>query len=167
MKRFLSLLFLMILTLTGCSVKEKPGRECIADTLSFPSVPAFYMTASLPAAARQSASTDDGLFTVFTADHYEIFQEIFPADSAEAGLQAVTGMTAGQLSPIPVHSFPQPEYRFAWTAAGENGPLSCTGTMFYDGKYCYALTIQCPDILAKNYRETFFTILDGVSLKEV
>ena len=167
MKRFLSLLFLMILTLTGCSVKDVSERECVADSLDFPALPAFYLTAALPAEAAQTASSEDGRFTVFSTADYEIFQEIFPADSAEAGLSAVTGKAADRLSPIPISSFPHPEYRFAWTAAGENGPLSCLGTLLYDGQYCYALTIRCPVAAEKKYRETFLEILSSVSLNEV
>ena len=167
MKRLISILFLMILTLSGCAVKEIPARECVTDTLDPPSAPDFYMTAELPAEARLEDSCEEGRFAVFSDGSYEIYKEIFPAASAEAGLLAVTGKTADQLEPIPVSSFPQPEYRFAWTATGEEGPLSCTGTLIYDGKYCYALTIRCPPAREKNCREVFMDILNHVTLNEV
>ena len=167
MKRFLSLMLLMILTLAGCSVKEEPFRECVTDTPEPPDAPAFYMEAELPAQAILEASCDDGRCTVFSDGNYEIFEEIFPAESAEAGLLAVTGKTAEQLSPDPVSSFPRAEYRFAWPAAGEAGPLSCTGTLLFDGDYCYALTIRCPQETAYAYRDVFSDILSHVTLNEV
>ena len=60
MKRFIPMLFLMILTLSGCAVKENPPGECVTDTLEPPSAPAFYMTADLPAEARLVDSCEDG-----------------------------------------------------------------------------------------------------------
>ena len=167
MKRFIPWFFLLILTLTGCSVKEIPSPECVTDTLDIPSAPAFYLEAELPAEARLEASCDDGRCVVFSGCGYEIYEEIFPAVSAEAGLLAVTGQAAGALSPVPVCSFPVPEYRFAWTAAGETGLLSCVGSLRYDGDYCYALTIRCPQSAGKDYREDFMEILNHTSLIEV
>lgn len=167
MKRWFPCFLLLILTLTGCSVNQNPEFECLSDTLEHASAPSHYLETDLPAEAVLTTVCNDGCCALFTCGECEIYQEIFSADSVDAALVSVTGRTAQELDAIRVSDFPCDEYRFAWTAAGENGLYSCSGTVFFDGEYAYCLTVHCPEGLKKEYESVLFDITQTVSLEIV
>lgn len=163
----LAVSLLLILSFCGCAVKEMPATECVSDRIEVISEPSFYLTAALPQEATLTLTTDAGRRSVFSHGDYEITQEVFPADSTDSALEYLTGQDAEALSSICLAVEPQEEYRFAWTAAGENGALSCSGAMFFDGEYCYAVSIQCAAEKEKLYREDFSALLASVALQAV
>lgn len=167
MKRCFPCLLLLILTLTGCAVNQNPEFECLSDTLELSAAPTHYLETALPAEAVLTTVCDDGCCALFTCGECEIYQEIFPAESVDAALRSVTGQTAEQLGAIRVSDFPCAEYCFAWTAAGENDLLSCSGTAFFDGEYAYCLTVRCPEELKKEFESILFDITRTVSFKAV
>lgn len=167
MKRWFSCLLLLILTLTGCSVNQNPEFECLSDTLDHHTAPSYYLATDLPSEAILTTVCDDGCCALFTCGECEIFQEIFLAETVDDALLSVTGRTAQQLGAIRVSDFPHDEYRFSWTAAGESGLYSCSGTAFFDGEYAYCLTLRCPEGLEKEYESVLFDIPQTVSFKAV
>lgn len=158
---------LLILSFFGCAVKEMPAMECVGDRIEVVCEPTFYLTAAIPQEATLTLSSDEGRRAVFSHEDYEITQEIFPADSADSALESLTGQEVDALCPIRVAAEPQEEYRFAWTAAGENGALNCSGALFFDGEYCYAVSIQCAAEKEKLYRDVFSELLSSVALQAV
>ncbi len=158
---------LLILSFCGCAVKEAPAKECVSDQIEVVSEPSFYLTAALPQEATLTLTTDAGRRSVFSHEDYEITQEVFLADSTDSALKFLTGQDTQALSPICLAEEPQAEYRFAWTAAGENGALNCTGALFFDGTYCYAVSIRCAAEKEKLYREDFAALLSSVALQTV
>ena len=64
-------------------------------------------------------------------------------------------------------SFPQEEYRFAWTSAGEEGDLACSAALFSDGAYYYALSVICDAGHEKEYRTVFSDLLASAELEAV
>lgn len=167
MKRWFSCLLLLILTLTGCAVNQNPEFECLSDTLEHSPAPSYYLAFDLPAEAVLTSVCDDGCCALFTCGECEIYQEIFLADSVDAALLSLTGQTARQLGAICVGRAPCEEYRFAWTAAGENGLYACSGAVFFDGEYAYGLTVRCPEGAQKAYEAAIFDIPRTVSCKAV
>ncbi len=168
MKYLLATVFLLlILSFCGCAVKEAAAMEYVSDYPESVVQPAFYLTAEVPQGAILTVSSDDGKFAVFTNTDYDIIEEIFVANSADEALEHVTGQSAEQLSPLKISSFPQTEYRYAWTAAGESGTLACSGTLLCDGTYYYSVSVQCAAEKEKEYREVFSELLSSVSLQEV
>lgn len=165
----LSFLFLLalILTFPGCAVKEAAAMEYVTDTLPEAAAPAYFMTAELPAGAMLSGASDEGRFAVFSHADYEVIEEIFPAASAEDAFLHVAGQTAAQLRPIKLRSSPREEYRFGWTAAGEEGTLSCSATVLLDGDWCYSVSIQCRAEKEKDYQKVFSALLSSVELQEI
>lgn len=162
----ISVSFLFILTFCGCSVKETAALECVSDTLEVLPEPAFYLAAAIPQEACLSLSADGGKFSVFSHEDYEIVEEIFLADSADSALEHVTGRGFSALSPIQLSSNPLSEYRFAWTAAGEEGALACSGTLLFDGTYYYSVSVQCAAEKEKMHHDAFSDLLASVSLQE-
>lgn len=158
---------LLILSFCGCAVKEAPAKECVSDQIEVVSEPSFYLTAALPQEATLTLTTDAGRRSVFSHEDYEITQEVFLADSTDSALKYLTGQDTQALSPICLAEEPQAEYRFAWTAAGENGALNCTGALFFDGTYCYAVSIRCAAEKEKFYRKDFAALLSSVALQAV
>lgn len=167
MKRWFSCLLLLILTLTGCAVNQNPEFECLSDTLDHAAAPSYYLATDLPSEAKLTTVCDDGCCALFTCGECEIFQEIFLAETVDDALLSVSGKTTRDLGAIHVSDFPFDEYRFAWTAAGENGLMSCKGTVFFDGEYAYCLTVRCPEGLEKEYESVFFDIMQTVSPEAV
>ena len=167
MKRFLLIFSAMIITLSGCCVKESASFECVADSYEPIVVPAFYLDMAIPQEAILSDSCNDGCCAVFTHSDYEIYQEIFAAESLDGACVHLTGRTSSQLRAIRMQDFPVPEYRFAYQTAGEGMTLSCTGKLFYDGQFCYAVSIFSPLKTQSMYHEIFSEILSLTELKAV
>lgn len=167
MKRISIFLFLLcIIALTACSVKSSEEHLCISDEYTVAQTPFFALNADIPddAIALNDPSADSVLYV---QGDYDIFRETFGADSAEDGIKRITGKDYDQLNVICLSAFPQEEYRFSWTVAGESGDLACCATMLFDGKTCYTLSIQCPAALENQYRSAFYHILSNVDLQPV
>ena len=159
-------LLLFILALSGCAVKEAAAFEYIECPVA-PDQPMFYLSADIPSGAMLTASSNEGRSAVFLHEDFTVMEEIFPADSLDEALLYLTGQTAEALQPIQVAAFPQEEYRFAWTAAGEPESTVCSGTLFYDGSFFYALTVQCDAAVGKEYRTVFSDMLESATLEVV
>ena len=157
-------LFLLIVTLYGCSVKETLSLECVTDEQILPQTPVFYMAADIPHGTFLTDSCKDGCCALYTHKGYEVMQEVFPAASADEAFRYLTGRGAKELHPIKTSDFPQEEYRFSWTVAGENGPISCNALLFYDGSHGYSICVFCPFGEEKLYREDFYRIFSGTKL---
>ncbi len=166
MKRIIFIL-LTIIPLCGCSVNQEPPLECISDVYAAAEQPAFCLLTDIPAEAALTASCNDGCCAVFTHPDYEIYHEVFAAESIDEAFVSLTGQTSEQLSPFFVSRFPYEEYRFACTVAGESGPISCSGKLYYDGSYCYALVIRSPISKESEYQETFSDLIAVTTLQAV
>ncbi len=165
MKKLLFLLvFVLILPLCACTVKEGPAPECVSDELSVPSVPEFYLSADIPQGTFLTASCKEGCCALFSHADYEVMQEIFTAASLDEALVYLTGKNRAELKPLEVSTFPQKEYRFAWTAAGEAGTLACSGLLFSDGENYYSLCIFCDAAEEKHHKTEFSHIFSGSQL---
>lgn len=168
MKKLLFLpILLLIITFSACSVKEARDVECVNDSLITIKEPAFYVSADIPQGTFLTASCKDGCCALFSHEDYEVMQEIFYADSLDEALVYLTGQTREELNLLSVSSFPKEEYRFAWTAAGENGTLACSGMLFADGDCYYSLCIFCKAEMEKEHREDFSAIFAGTELMPV
>ena len=167
MKRLLPILLAIIITLSACSVKAGAPLECVADTLCEVKTPSYYIAADYPADSALAVSCNNGCCALFTGTDYEIYQEIFRTDSVEDAFLHLTGRNLAELSPIRVGSFPYEEYRFACTATGESGILSCIGKLFYDGDFCYAITVSYPIDKEKDYSGAFADLIATASVKAV
>lgn len=153
----------LILALCGCAVKEAPVLETI-ECPEIPNVPAFYLSADLPSELTLISSCEDGKSAVFAHEDYLVSEEIFEAASMEEALRYVTGRDSADVALMTVSTFPQTEYRLAWTAAGEYGDQVCSATMFSDGTFYYALTVQCDASAANAYRTVVSDILATTEL---
>ena len=154
------LLVVCIIAFTGCAVNEGASPECVSDDLSAPLSPTFALNADFPEGSLLIQDTESGRLAIY--DDYEISEEVFPAASAQEGLQALTGRE--DITALKLSSYPREEYRFSWTAAGEQGDTACCGSLIYDGSFCYALCIQCPAGLEKDYRQVFYSVLSSAEL---
>lgn len=162
----LFVLVLCIIAFSACSVKDTNEVFCISDELCSADCPAFSMKVDIPAdAVRITEAEDVNLF--YEQGDYQIFRDIFAAENAEAGIKAITGHTAEELNAIHLDRFPQEEYRFSWTAAGENCDLVCVGALLFDGSTCYSVSFQCPDYLENRYRTVFYRIISDIELQPV
>lgn len=165
MKRIIILL--IIIPLCGCSVNQKFPLECISDVYIEPEQPAFCLLTDIPSEAILTASCDDGCCAVFTHPDYEIYHEVFAAENIDEAFISLTGRDSKQLSPIFISRLPYEQYRFACTAAGESGPISCSGKLYYDGSFCYALVIRTPISKEAEYQEVFSDLISVTSLQAV
>lgn len=165
-KLFAILLLPLILALSACAVKQAQALETIACPVE-PAAPQFYLSAELPSNTVLASSSDEGRSAVFLNDDFTLVEEVFAADSLDEALFHISGRTAQELSLLRVSAFPQEEYRFAWTAAGEQGDLACSAALFTDGVYYYALTVQCDAAIEKEYRAVFSDILASAELNAV
>ncbi len=166
-KLFIVPLLLFIVIFSACSVKEASTMECISDKMEPVETPAFYVLADIPQGTFLTASCKEGCCALFTHEDYEVMQEIFYAENLDAALLYLTGKTQEELKPLTVSTSPQGEYRFAWTAAGEDGTLACSGMMFSDGDCYYSLCIFCDAEAEKEHREEFDDIFAGTELLPV
>ncbi len=166
MKRIVCITVLII-SLCGCTVKEDVPLECIADTICEKVSPSFYMVSDIPPEASLSASCDDGCCVVFSHSDYEIFQEVFSAESIDDAFIYLTGQSANELTPICVNHFPLEEYRFRWIAATDGTTIACSGKLFYDGQHCYSLVVQCPLSKQSQYEELFSDFIATANLQAV
>ena len=165
-KAFTFLCLLLIVSLTACSVKED-DTECLNDVYIVPSIPAFCVNAPLPEDAVMAAMTEDGQRIFYVHDDFTVCKETITAASAGEALLALTGRTQEELHPVPVATFPQEEYRYACTVAGEDGTEVCTGVLFFDGTHGYSLQITCDAEAEQAYRDVFAEILAGAVLDAV
>lgn len=167
MKKVIVFLLLpLILSLSACTVKQAQALETI-ECPAAQDVPCFFLSAELPSGTVLASSTDAGRSAVFLHEDFTLAQEVFAADSLDAALLRVTGRPVGELDVLRISSFPQEEYRFAWTAAGETGELACSAVLFYDGEFYYTLSVQCDAAREKEYREVFSELLSGAALEAV
>lgn len=155
-----------IITLTACSVKPSAELFCVSDKIAPPDTPAFALNASIPDDA-EALTEEDGERVIYDQGDYKIFRETFRAESADAALRTVTGRDRKSLQVIRLSAYPQEEYRFTWTAAGETGDLACCGKLLYDGTTCYSICFECPAELENIYRSAFYHILSGAHLEPV
>lgn len=164
MKKAIALFLLpLILTLSACAVKQANALETI-ECPAAPGTPSFYLNADFPSDAILASSSDEGRSAVFLHEDYTLIQEVFTAESLDAALLRVTGRPADELEVLCVCSFPQEEYRFAWTAAGEEDDLACSAALFSDGEYFYALSVICDAAHEKEYHSVFSDLLAGAEL---
>ena len=167
MKKAIALFLLpLILTLSACAVKQANALETI-ECPAAPGTPSFYLNADFPSDAILASSSDEGRSAVFLHEDYTLIQEVFTAESLDAALLRVTGRPADELEVLRVCSFPQEEYRFAWTAAGEEGDLACSAALFSDGEYYYALSVICDAAHEKEYHSVFSDLLASAELEVV
>ena len=167
MKKVIAFLLLpLILTLSACAVKQAQALETI-ECPAVQEVPGFFLGAELPSGAVLASSADAGRSAVFVHEDYTLAQEVFAAASLDDALLRVTGRSANELELLRVCAFPQEEYRFAWTAAGETGELACSAVLFYDGEFYYTLSVQCDAAREKEYRTVFSDLLASAELEAV
>lgn len=140
--RLTALMIVAIIALTACTVNRAPALECVTDTLHSPAQPGYTLSVQLPADAVLCAQEDGCSY--YTLLGCEIFTEIFPAASAQAGIATVSGREDCAAVSLLLASFPEEEYRLNWTVAGESGAETCHCVMYYDGSFCYALRLQYP-----------------------
>lgn len=167
LKKLLVCLLLVILTFSACAVKESNAVETVNDDLSVTAEPSCYMVAEPPTGAMLAAVSEEGRCALFCHDDYEVYEEIFPAQTADEAFTHIAGRTAAQLRPIKLSSAPREEYRFAWTAAGENGLLACSAAAILDGTYCYSVCICCRAEKEAAYQDVFSALLSGLELTEI
>jgi len=158
---------ILILSLCGCHVKEDVHLECVSDQWESVAAPAFYIEAEIPPEAPLVASCRGGCCVVFSHPDYEVIEEIFSAESEEAAFYHVAGASRDALNPIQIPSHPHPEYRFAWSAMGDMGELTCSTSLTYDGSHYYAVTIRCSAEAEGRYRDVFSELMSSVSLVPV
>lgn len=163
MKRLLCIaVFLCIILLPGCKVKEELAFEYILDEI--PQLPAAYLDMDLPENVLLTESADQGRFAVFSHRDYEVIQEVFPAESPEDAISYLSGREASDLL---VLTPKKDAYRFAWTTASEEGDIACSALLLSDGAYYYSILIRCPASLEKNYRKDFSHIFSSIQLQWV
>ncbi|MDR0890091.1 MAG: hypothetical protein LBM28_05565 [Oscillospiraceae bacterium] len=158
---------IFILLLSSCSVKGVTLEECVNDTIIFEAEPQYTLSAEIPTQMLLSVSLAQGNQKVYTqADgDYEIITDVFSASDLDSALLRLTGQTYDQLRPVALGQSSVDEYRYAWTATGEDGSLTCCGTLLYDGLHYYSLSIHCKSALQNTYREKFTHILSTVGLQ--
>lgn len=162
MKQWLIFVILScIIAFSGCSVNQTGERECVTDVWQIPAQPGLSLKAELPGDAVLIGGSNTGEY--YVQGDYEIVTEVFPAASAAEAMAHLTGRE--DVPAVVLSAFPQEEYRFSWTAAGENGATACTCVMFFDGSHSYSLEIQCPAEKEKHYRAQFYEILDSARLE--
>ena len=167
MKKVIAFLLLpLILALSACAVKQVQALETI-ECPAAQEVPGFFLSAELPSGAVLASSADAGRSAVFVHEDYTLAQEVFAAASLDDALLRVTGRSADELDVLRVCAFPQEEYRFAWTAAGETGDLACSAVLFYDGEFYSPLSVQCDAAREKEYRAVFSDLLASAELEAV
>ena len=167
MKKYATLLCLfLIIPLAACAVKEADA-DCVSDTYDIPTIPAFCVNAPLPEDTVMAAMTEDGQKIFYIHDDFTICKESVSAASADEAFQMLTGRTQVELNPVTVRIFPQEEYRYTCTAAGENGSEICTGVLFFDGSHGYSLQITCDADAEKTYRDVFSELLASTTLDAV
>ena len=114
-----------------------------------------------------ASSAEEGRSAVFLHEDFTLVEEGFAAESLDEALLRVSGRRSDELKLLRVREFPQEEYRFAWTAAGEEGDLACSAALFSDGEYYYVLTVQCDAAAEKEYRSVFSDLLASAELEAV
>lgn len=161
--RLAVVMIVAIIALTACSVNQAPARECVSDTLLFPAQPAYSLAVTLPSEAVLCAQEECRSY--YALPGCELFTEVFPAVSAQAGIAALTGREDCAAVFLLLSSFPEEEYRLSWTVAGETGAEACRCVMFFDGSHCYALRLQYPLSECADGRELFGEMLAEVRLE--
>lgn len=156
----------LIVSFSACSVK-KADADCVSDSYDIPQVPAFCVNATLPPDTVMAAMTADGQRVFYVHDDYTISKESVAAFSADEAFWLLTGRSREELKPVAVATFPQEEYRYTCTTAGENGMEICTGVLFFDGSHGYSLQIACPAEAENIYREVFSELLESATLDAV
>ena len=165
-KCFAFLSLLLIIPLVACTVKEA-AADCISDCGDIPPIPAFCLNAELPEDTVMAAMTADGQRIIYIHDDFTVCKEVIRAGTAQDALEALTGRSQEELKAVSVAQYPQEEYRYSCTAAGENGAEVCTGVLFFDGTHGYSLQINCDAAAEKHYRTVFSELLEGTTLDAV
>lgn len=158
-KTVLLLVLFLIILLNGCDVNKNLSVECVSDELM--QMPSSYLVMELPKNVFLTDSAEDGRWSLFSHDDYEIIQEIFPAENMDEAIQKVSGQT---LTPILLYDG---SARFSWVSGQEDGMICCSAAILSDGTYFYSLCIRCPADLEKEYHGEFSQILSSAALQRV
>lgn len=166
-KAIVLVLMFFILSLPGCAVKTLANAEYVTDVWQEDAACEYTLCAPIPLRLPLSAATDDGMHKTYTqeAGNYEISTDIFTAASLNDALLFLTGRDEEALCPISLDHLPVEQYQYAWTAAGDEAELACSGTLFFDGTHYYAVTIRCAAEQEKTYHEQFAHILANACLQ--
>ncbi len=167
MKKVIVLLLVLIVSLSGCAVKTLAQAEYVTDVWLETPACEYVLHAGIPLRMLLTASTDDGMHTCYVQDagDYEMTTDIFTANSLDDALRFLTGKDETELCPITLARFPVEQYRYAWTASGDEGELACCGTLFFDGTHYYALSIRCNAEKEKLYHEDFAHAITATCLQ--
>ena len=169
MKPFLCLCLscALILSLAGCAVKTRANAEYVTDVWQETPECEFFLAAPISLRMLLTASTDDGLHKTYVQEtgDYEMSTDIFTAASLDDALRFLTGRDESELQPVSVERFPIDQYQYAWTAGADEGLLACSGTLFYDGTYYYALSIRCAAEKEKEYHDEFAHVIANTVLQ--
>ena len=165
MKKYL-LLAVAVLLLVGCQ-KEAPERE----TVLYDAAPVFAeetdvydISIFLPpdVTAQEKSAAENRSVYLHNGGAYELYTNVFLADSRDSALRMVSGQDADSLSVIETERFGLPEYRFAWYS--EDAAANCRADVVQDGEQFYAVVFSVDEEAGNAYNELMAEVFSTIGL---
>ena len=146
------LVLMMIVLLSGCSVKSEAALETVTDGLET-EPPAPYCIVFC--AVYEDAGGD-----------YTITTEILDATTVEMAAEQISGIPAERLDILTLCRSPMPEHHFAWSSTGEEGGTVSRCAMIESEDYYYVLTMTERTGLGSALDETAEAVFSSFCLTE-
>ena len=137
------MVLMMIVLLSGCSVKSEAALETVTDGLKTePSAP-YCIVFSVPEGMTRETFGDEGRCAVYEDENgdYTITTEILDATTVEVAAELVSGLPLERLEILTLCRSPMTEHHFAWSSSGEEGETVSRCALIESEDYYYVLTM--------------------------
>lgn len=137
------LVLMMIVLLSGCSVKSEAALETVTDGLETESPAPYCIVFSVPEGMTQETFGEDGRCAVYEAENgdYTITTEILDATTVEGAAEQISGIPAERLDILTLAGNSMKEHHFAWSSTGEERETVSRCALMESADYYYVLTM--------------------------
>ena len=164
MKKFVWLMMLMALLLSGC--QSVPTFETLGNVYApQPEPDRQKIQLILPQeASAQTVVSIQG--TIYFCDGYEIVVETFSAGDLSSTVRSLTGFDAEALTVMQTKRDGYNCYECAWTSAGETGFQTGRTKIIDDGAWHYSLTVLAPSETAGQLQDQWQQLFESFGLAQ-
>lgn len=160
------LVLMMIVLLSGCSVKSEAALETVTDGLETGPLVPYCIVFNVPEGMTQETFGDDGRCAVYEAENgdYTITTEVLDATTVEGAAERISGIPAERLDILTLAGTPMTEHHFAWSSTGEEGETVSRCALIESEDYYYVLTVTERTGLGGSLDETVDAVFSSFCL---
>lgn len=167
--RFVSVLVLLSLLLTGCGsgfVWEQVQDEMPSQQVGCWQEEAYILRIGMPANMALTEEAEGVSFYETEDGACQAEMRTFLASDLNTAVRELSGFEADRLTVLKTTRFDLPMYRFAWYCQTAEGGRLCQAMLVMDGSVCYAAVCSTAEEAGDRYREEIRQVFAGFGLSD-